>query len=492
MRNVFLSFAVFCSVASAAPRTVVEQFPIMSSDQSFECSSVPAVACSGILPPRSEHESEVALLLDKNTGFSGEISLTARLQSLVKARRSIRIQALIFTGDEAGLRVAKILKDKKAANPHMDIRVIVDAMSNLGPQTQWMYYDLKQHGIEVEGYEAAYLGLINEVSVDDLTRINKRFHDKIWVVDGEEPEGVAIVGGLNVANEYFRIDRTPKNRWRDQDVIARGAVVRDIVAAFDRNYDYFKKIKAAWPDFLNTDKYWETARGVIKQTGKLPIFYLQNKKLALEVEKALTRKLSLKWEPARTRFFQSRPRFEETYIHQAYLGLIQGASHPGGEILIANAYFVPEPEIRQALVNAVAKGARVMVLTNSLETNDLPPLSYASRYLYNELINAGVEIFEYAGKRFGEGTIHAKFAVFDREVALVGSYNLDARSQKLNSETALVLESSKLAGELADQFITRDLTKSDLITRSQAEAWHNAKGAEGLNMQLSNKLAPML
>ncbi len=83
---------------------------------------------------------------------NGEDSLAVRLEVLKAAQKSIRIQALVFKGDESGLRVAEILKQKKAAG--LDVRVIVDAFSNPWLQTQWMYFDLKQHGIEVEGYEA--------------------------------------------------------------------------------------------------------------------------------------------------------------------------------------------------------------------------------------------------------------------------------------------------------------------------------------------------
>jgi len=97
----------------------------------------------------------------------------------------------------------------------------------------------------VEGYEALYLQwLTAEVKLTDPLRPNKRFHDKMWVVDGESPEGgLAIVGGLNIANEYFRVDPAPANRWHDQDILLRGPIVKDVSRAFDRNYAFFKGIK---------------------------------------------------------------------------------------------------------------------------------------------------------------------------------------------------------------------------------------------------------
>jgi phosphatidylserine/phosphatidylglycerophosphate/cardiolipin synthase-like enzyme len=74
---------------------------------------------------------------------NGDDSFAARIQALRNADTSVRIQALIFTGDESGLYIAEFIKEKKAQG--LDVRVIVDAMSNPVAQTQWMYFDLKQN-----------------------------------------------------------------------------------------------------------------------------------------------------------------------------------------------------------------------------------------------------------------------------------------------------------------------------------------------------------
>ena len=75
-----------------------------------------------------------------------------------------------------------------------------------------MYFDLKQHGIEVEGYEAMALQWLNEVPVPQLTphtdpnAPDKRYHEKMWIIDGETDDAIAVTGGLNIGNEYFRAD----------------------------------------------------------------------------------------------------------------------------------------------------------------------------------------------------------------------------------------------------------------------------------------------
>ena len=170
--------------------------------RSFIGSSYADVGLSGLFPVRTPDECRVAVL------HGGEDSFAVRLEALKNAKKSIRIQALVFKGDESGLRIAEILKQKKADG--LDVRVIVDAFSNPWLQTQWMYFDLKQHGIEVEGYEAMALQWLNEVPVPNLVphtdpdALDKRYHEKMWIIDGETADAVAITGGLNIGNEYFR------------------------------------------------------------------------------------------------------------------------------------------------------------------------------------------------------------------------------------------------------------------------------------------------
>ena len=215
---------------------------VLGPEASFIGSTYPEVGLSGLFPARGPDECQVAVLQN------GEDSFAVRMDALKKAQTSIRIQALVFKGDEAGLRIAAVLKEKKAAG--LDVRVIVDAFSNPWIQTQWMYFDLKQNGIEVEGYEAMALQWLNEVPIPQLVphtdpdAPDKRFHEKMWIIDGETEHALAVTGGLNIGNEYFRADPdNPDATWRDQDVVLRGAIVRDLVTAFDRNFDYFIEVK---------------------------------------------------------------------------------------------------------------------------------------------------------------------------------------------------------------------------------------------------------
>lgn len=367
------------------------------------------------------------------------------------------------------------------------MRVIVDAAANLGWQTQWMYFDLKQHGIEVQGYESLYLEWINEVPIPFLSPAkdpeapNHRYHEKMWIVDGETERGAAVVGGLNIANEYFRVDSSdPGHFWRDQDVVVKGSIVADMVKAFDRNFDHFLEIKQSRGG-LNTDTYWQSTREFLDAFGKLTISYTTRNDLVERVKSMARVKPSLDYQNARSRFFHNRPRLGESYIKQAYRKLID---HAEREIIICNAYLIPSPDLIDTIRDAVIRGVRVMILTNSPETNDLPELTMVGRSYYKKVLsvnedaaagkNGGnVQIWEWYGWRYDhahptEGTIHAKYAVFDRRYALVGSYNLDPRSENLNSETAVVFESATLSTELARLFYENDLAYSRHVTPADA------------------------
>jgi putative cardiolipin synthase len=181
---------------------------------------------------------------------------------------------------------------------------------------------------------------------------------------------------------------------------------------------------------------------------------------------------------------------EESYIQQAYRKLFDNTER---EIIICNAYFIPSNYFIDAVRDAVGRGVRVIILTNSPETNDLPELTMVGRSYYKKILSlnddeglkksgGNVQIWEWYGWRYDqaqqtEGTIHAKYATFDRRYSLVGSYNLDPRSEKLNSETAVVFENDTLSTELAKMFYENDLAYSRQVTLEDANEFNEPTDA---------------
>jgi len=457
---ILLACLLNASVASAVGED------IFSHDFAFTHPDQPPAA-DDVSIPATREGSAVRLLIN------GEAAFVERMRMIDEAERSIYLQVLIFKSDAVGNAIASALIRKKRDHPQMDIRVIVDAYSNVQDlEAQLMYFELKDAGIEVEGYEAFYLQWLNEINLRDWTAGNKRYHEKYLVVDGRE----AIVGGMNIGDEYARYGSDPALIWRDQDVYLKGDVVREIEAAFLDNSSHFKAIKEQWPSALNTDVYWEMWQDVHPQLRDLVT-------MSLDKRRERSRSAIPAWDQlhlisqrvgrpmhteVRVRFLRSRPRLGETYIDQAYRHLIDSAHR---SIVIENAYFVPTGPLLDSLLAAARRGVKVTVITNSKATNDIPLISDVGRLSYAPLIEAGVEVYEWHAERFGEGTVHSKYAVFDSEIAVIGSYNLDPRSRGLNSENVVIVGDRRIAEDLASYTLLEDLPMADRISAEQAREW---------------------
>lgn len=365
-----------------------------------------------------------------------------------------------------------------------------------------MYYDLKQHGIEVEGYEAAWMQFLNEVgAVDPLAEaknpvdrmlaafllVNNRYHDKLLIADAETNHGVAIMGGRNVANEYFQVGVRKEKRWRDQDVILRGPIVKDLAAAFDNNYAYFKQIKASRPDLFNTDKVWSLWKRFIGWLGgpaKIPFIRSHQKQVEVQLQAARAKDFDPKFRPVRARFIHSRPRFGQENTVGNFIQILDDAQF---EVLEGNAYFIPNQEMIDAVHRAARRGVKIILITNSDKTNDLPPVTILARARYYQLMQVNdelaaqglyvddprVEIYEWhGGSRLG--TWHGKFKIVDRVLVKVGSDNGDGRT-RLNQETLVNFEDEEYGQHMAKTFYTTDLPRATRITKEQAIEFQNPK-----------------
>jgi cardiolipin synthase len=130
------------------------------------------------------------------------------------------------------------------------------------------------------------------------------------------------------------------------------------------------------------------------------------------------------------------------------------------QVFLTNAYFVPDPQLLTALKEAVQRGADVRLLLP--EKTDSAMVSYASRSYYDELLSAGVKIYERQG-----ALLHAKTVLIDGVWSTIGSTNLDWRSFTNNQEINAVMLGQDFGGQMQALF-EKDLESSHLIT---LEAW---------------------
>ncbi len=142
-------------------------------------------------------------------------------------------------------------------------------------------------------------------------------------------------------------------------------------------------------------------------------------------------------------------------IEDAYLAAIEGANE---EIILASAYFFPGVAFRRALIAAARRGVRVVILLQKRVEYVL--LHYASRALYGQLLDGGVQLYEY-----GASFLHAKVAVVDGRWATVGSSNIDPLSLLLSREANVVADDRRFAQELRERLIERIAAGATPVSR---------------------------
>jgi putative cardiolipin synthase len=121
--------------------------------------------------------------------------------------------------------------------------------------------------------------------------------------------------------------------------------------------------------------------------------------------------------------------------------IIDGAQ---SSVVIESPYLVPTPGLLELLRKKLREGVRVQILTNSFRSGDgiLPYVGYVK--YRRRLIHAGIDLREYKGPNM----LHAKSMVIDGRTVLIGSYNVDPRSQNLNAEAMCIAEDEEAAREL--------------------------------------------
>jgi len=333
--------------------------------------------------------------------YDGVESFEARKRLILSATDSVYLQTFIFDDDDTGWETARLLAQK--AQEGLDVRVIFDGFGSNRAENE-IFEFMRQNEVKVEEYG------------DPLRQfwdLNDRWHEKHLIVDNQ----IAIEGGMNIANEYalggsgklvFSRGPDAEMGWRDLDVQVEGPVVADIVGGFYKN--------------------WEELTGSAERRAPVDASVLERFEDGSQV-----------------RFVQHRPDEDgDQNTKELYLQAIRSATD---SIVIENAYFLPPAELRNALINAASRGVTVKIMTNSRETNDMGPVSDASRYYYDDLVEAGAQVFEKQ-----DATLHSKTMTVDGKFSIIGSVNLNGRSQWRDSESVVGITSENVAYDLNQRF----------------------------------------
>ena len=443
---------------SAVDAALVTKFPIFDPNYNFlsVSSTDPALVNNRYPVLDGAHSPTAILRLDD--------LLAERWKLLNDATRSVRIQALIFYGDEAGWTFADKLIELK--NRGIAVWIMVDPMVNTKPETQRLYGYLSANGIKVQGYAPLYTwplvyGPASLTPEQLFVKGNQRFHAKYFVVDAEDPARVtALTGGANISNEYYRIDQrnSMMSMWRDQDVAVRGEAAVRIAAMFDRNYAEMQADANKNQSPLTS--LASTLPLLAKTLGQADLFGTERESVDPTVLANFKTRAAIKpglnWHTAaKLRVLEHQPKNGLYTAEDAYIDMI---NHSTVSIDIANAYFIPSEALIRALQDAVRRGVKVRILSNSTGSTDAPEVVTASRTFYQRLLDANdqgaaghLSIYEWGGEKSlhnGEGLLHSKFAVFDGQASIIGSYNLDPRSRNWDTEDIVVALDNQGAQEL--------------------------------------------
>ncbi|KRG72040.1 cardiolipin synthase [Pseudoxanthomonas dokdonensis] len=341
-----------------------------------------AQATSG-QPPSSA--TAMQLLVD------GAETYRAILEAVAQARDHIHLEYYIFTADTTGTRLRDALAERAAAG--VKVRLLLDAVGCTG---------LRRHFLQPLVDAGGQFCWFHPTRFKLFTRpwLNLRTHRKIIVIDGQ----VAFTGGINITDEEDESLRD--DAYRDLHMQLHGPVVACLQQVFVEDWVYASGHGRA--DFEGTTLWPEATEA--EQGG-----------ISAQV---LTSGPDTPWEP----------------IHRMHVAAIHEATR---RVWLVTPYFVPGEAARMALTSAALGGVDVRLLVPKLSDSRL--VTYAARSYFDELLAAGVKVYEY-----GPRLMHSKAMLCDDDVSLLGSANFDHRSFRLNFEVCVLFRDNGVSSVLGD------------------------------------------
>lgn len=429
----FIGVGVFCSALLAASCTHIDvdpaknQKPMVTTYNHTIQSALPTDIGTDLIARAVGNQHETHQLVNavmeqiQNPLVAGNHSellidgpetFNELLAAIDRAQHNIHLETYIFADDNLGTRVKRHLVARAAQG--VKVRVIYDAVGSMTTDNKF-FDEMRQVGIEVKEYKP--INLENTAS----WRINNRDHRKLMIIDGRQ----VFVGGVNISDTYQSssasnpgYERGQEEGWRDTHLKISGPA-----AILFQHY------------FVDT---WLRLEGNIEAEEQhiFPKIKADGDTLVSAVA--------------------SHGEKDEVKIYASYITAIENSRK---SIHITNGYFVPNERMEEALIAAVKRGVAVKLIVP--EFSDSTITLAASQASFDDLLEGGVQIY-----LFDDALLHAKTAVFDSVVAMVGSSNLDSRSFLHNNELNAVVVDAGFGRELEKTF-ARDLAESKPLTQQQ-------------------------
>lgn len=431
--------------------------------------------------PHADADAAMAYVdrqLDAHPGASGvyvldtgEEALLARAWLADHARQTIEVQYFIWSADNIGILAAEALL--RAAERGVKVRIIVDDLMIDAPDESLLA--LARHpNIDIRIYNPkSSVGVplqkraLNVAT--DFRGVNQRMHDKTFIVD----DRIAITGGRNMADEYF--DYNQEYNFRDRDALVLGKAAQAMRESFEQFWgsqlsapveSLFDGIGLMQKSVQIDDaQIARVYRELHEYAGNRDNFAPEVRAAIQDVPSSFARLAEqLAW--GDVEFVSDIPgkngnrfRLGGGGMTTAALAVLVEAAQRS--ITIQSPYLVLSDEAAALFKRAIARGVKIRINTNSLASSDNLQASSGYRNQRAALLKMGLEIYEYRPdpairrklhKRAGGDpqrapifALHAKTMVVDSATTFIGTFNLDPRSQNLNTEVGVIVRDAALA-----------------------------------------------
>jgi cardiolipin synthase len=338
----------------------------------------------------------------------------------------VHLEYYIFSPDTTGAALRDALVERARAG--VSVRLLLDAVGSSHCPNRF-FTPLREAGGEVAWFHPMRLRRIWK-----RPWLNLRSHRKIVVIDGR----VAFTGGINITDDEN--ERVRDDAYRDLHLRLCGDVVRPLQTVFVEDWAYATGNR----DFISS----VAAVMPTPEAGSV-----------------------------RTQVLASGPDSPWESIHRLHIGAIHAARQ---RVWLVTPYFVPGGPALMALTSAALIGLDVRLLVPRMSDSRL--VTYAARSYFDELMAAGVKVYEY-----GPRMLHTKALLVDDDLAIIGSANFDARSFRLNFEVSVLFRDAGVGAELA-RLIEGEFGRAPRVReRAKQPLW-----TERLPEALARLLSPLL
>lgn len=415
----------------------------------------------------------------------GAEALALRVHLLRQATRSVSIQTFIWTNDECGrLLMAEAVA---AAQRGVKVRIIADqfvsdkdpqtvaALATASPNLEIRHYRPPQSRLRPSTWQVIVAGL------QSFRALNQRMHNKVFLVD----DAVLVTGGRNIENTYY--DHSTGLNFRDRDVLVLGPAVQAAVESFEEFWSYRHAVRStelvdvadviARKDFRPLEKTddwdfgglfadlrreandpeWIQERFINPlQTVRRAVFLsdVPGKSTGVFSHTArITRRLGDEVRTARQQLTLQTPYLVLSDKAQKLIRKLKD-ENPSLVVRVSTNSFASTDNLAAYSANYRLRGTYVEDL--GLEIHEFKPLPVELRTLFPNFDAMRQRASEAQAKQDPFLSVHAKSLVIDDRLAFIGSFNLDPRSENLNTEVGLLIEDEAFAQKLREE-IDRDM-----------------------------------